>query len=111
MSSIPLENRFCQSCAMPMGITDEHFGTESDGTKSEDYCSYCYMDGKFKKDLTFKEMFEVCVGFMVDDMTTEKQARRKLEKLLPTLKRWSADSVGNENPETPEVPEQTEQAE
>jgi len=29
--------KFCQSCALPM--SDEHFGTEKDGSKSEDYCS------------------------------------------------------------------------
>jgi hypothetical protein len=77
---------------MLMGITDEHFGSETDGTKSEDYCSYCYMDGKFKKDLTMKDMLEICVGFAIDDETTEKQARRRLEKTLPTLKRWIVES-------------------
>ena len=81
-------DRYCQSCAMLMGITDEHFGTESDGSKSNDYCSYCYSGGKFKKDVGYKEMMEICVKFMVDDSTTEKQARRRLEKVLPTLKRW-----------------------
>lgn len=88
----PIEDRFCQSCAMPMGITDEHYGTEADGKKSEDYCNYCYANGEFKKELTMKEMFELCVSFAVDNMTTEKQARRKLEKILPTLKRWTIDS-------------------
>ena len=88
---IHLEDRFCQSCAMPMGITDEHYGTDSDGKKSNDFCSYCYMDGKFKRELTLKEMLEISVGFAVDDETTEKQARRRLEKLLPTLKRWNGE--------------------
>ncbi|MCL1832723.1 MAG: zinc ribbon domain-containing protein [Oscillospiraceae bacterium] len=84
-----IEDKFCQSCAMPMGITDEHYGREADGTKSEDYCSYCYANGAFKKDVTMKEMLEICVGFTVDSLTTEKQARRKLERILPTLKRWA----------------------
>lgn len=83
-----VEDRYCQSCAMPMGITDEHYGTNADGSKSGDYCNYCYSDGKFTKELTMKEMLEIAVGFAVDDDTTEKQARRKLEKFLPTLKRW-----------------------
>ena len=84
-----VEDRFCQSCAMPMGITDEHYGTEADGKKSQDYCRYCYINGKFKKDVTMREMLEICISLAVDDVTTEKQARRKLEKVLPTLKRWS----------------------
>jgi hypothetical protein len=83
-----IEDKYCQSCAMPMGITDEHYGSEADGKKSEDYCSYCYIDGQFKKDVSMKEMLDLCVGFAVDNTTTEKQARRKLEKILPTLKRW-----------------------
>ncbi|MCL1904014.1 MAG: zinc ribbon domain-containing protein [Oscillospiraceae bacterium] len=83
-----IEHRFCQSCAMPMGITDEHYGTETDGKKSDDYCSYCYMDGKFKKEITLNEMLDIAVGFAVDDTVTENQARRRLEKLMPTLKRW-----------------------
>ena len=86
-----VENKFCQSCAMPMGITDEHYGTESDGSKSCDYCSYCYSNGEFKKTLTMNEMLELCVGFAVDSETTEKQARRRLEKVLPTLKRWKSE--------------------
>ena len=81
-------DRICQSCAMPMGITNEHYGTETDGKKSADYCSYCYMGGQFKKDVTIKEMFDIALAFMVDDTITEKQARRNLEKTLPRLKRW-----------------------
>ena len=34
-----MEERFCQSCGMPMGDTDELYGTEADGSKSTDYCS------------------------------------------------------------------------
>jgi hypothetical protein len=32
---------FCQSCAMPME-TPEMFGTHADGSKSEEYCAYCF---------------------------------------------------------------------
>ena len=88
--AVPIEDRYCQSCAMPMGITDEHYGTQADGKKSTDYCSYCYNNGVFKKTLTMADMLERCVAFAIDDSTTEKQARRKLEKILPTLKRWKS---------------------
>ena len=37
--------RFCQSCGMP--LTDEVLGTNADGSKSEEYCIYCYKDGAF----------------------------------------------------------------
>jgi len=79
---------------MLMGITDEHFGTEADGKKSEDYCHYCYMDGKFKREVSMTQMLETCVKFAIDDETTEKQARNRLEKILPDLKRWAEKSEG-----------------
>ncbi|MDR0197156.1 MAG: zinc ribbon domain-containing protein [Oscillospiraceae bacterium] len=82
------EDRFCQSCAMPMGITDEHYGTNEDGSKSADYCGYCYENGKFTKELSMDEMAENCVKFMVDDKITEEDARKTLLETLPTLKRW-----------------------
>ena len=47
-----MEERFCQSCGMPMGDTDELYGTEADGSKSTDYCSYCYADGAFTSECT-----------------------------------------------------------
>ncbi|MDR0222250.1 MAG: zinc ribbon domain-containing protein [Oscillospiraceae bacterium] len=86
-----VEDRFCQSCAMPMGITDEHYGTNEDGSKSGDYCNYCYNNGKFNKDLTMGEMLEVCVEFMVDENVTEDNARKALLEILPTLKRWKTN--------------------
>ncbi|ARE89036.1 Putative zinc ribbon domain protein [Clostridium formicaceticum] len=51
-----MEEKYCQSCAMPMGDTDEMNGTNSDGTKNEDYCKYYYMDGAFTSDISMEEM-------------------------------------------------------
>ena len=45
-----MEQKFCQSCGMP--LTDEILGTNADGSKNEDYCIYCYKDGKFLQDCT-----------------------------------------------------------
>ena len=44
-----INQKFCQSCAMPMDQPALH-GTNADGTLSEDYCCYCYKDGKFTAD-------------------------------------------------------------
>ena len=54
--------RFCQSCGMP--LTDEVLGTNADGSKNEDYCMYCYKDGKFLQDCTMEEMIEHCAQFI-----------------------------------------------
>ena len=55
------EKNFCQSCAMPLsnqGI--EMNGTEKDGSKSEKYCKYCYLNGAFTTpNCTFEEMLAI----------------------------------------------------
>ena len=54
--------RFCQSCGMP--LTDEVLGTNADGSTNEEYCMYCYKDGKFTQDCTMDEMIEHCAQLM-----------------------------------------------
>lgn len=69
-----MSNNVCQSCGM---IMDENeYGTNLDGSISEDYCKYCFKDGKFGKDETMEEMID------------EKIARQKMFSIFPTLKRW-----------------------
>ena len=50
-----MEKQFCQSCGMPMD-TPELFGTNADGSKNEDYCTYCFKDGKFTQDVTMEKI-------------------------------------------------------
>ena len=86
-----LENqKFCQSCGMPMGETDELYGTHADGGKSEDYCKYCYENGAFTFDGSLEEMIEICIPPMVQSNKgmTEEQARQMMRQFLPMLKRW-----------------------
>ena len=54
--------KFCQSCGMP--LTDEVLGTNADGSKNEEYCMYCYREGKFLQDFTMDEMIEHCAQLM-----------------------------------------------
>ena len=49
-----MDQKFCQSCGMP--LTEDVLGTNADGSKNEDYCMYCYRDGKFLQDCTMEEM-------------------------------------------------------
>ena len=51
------EMKFCQSCGMP--LTEDVLGTNTDGSKNEDYCMYCYKDGKFLQDCTMEEMIRI----------------------------------------------------
>ena len=56
-----MEQKFCQSCGMP--LTNEILGTNTDGTLNEDYCIYCYKDGKFAQDMTMEQMIDHCAQF------------------------------------------------
>lgn len=87
-----MEERYCQSCGMPMGTTDEFYGTEADGLKSGDYCSYCYQNGAFTANCTMQEMIDFCVRPMVENVPgmTETGARAIMAEQFPNLKRWRA---------------------
>lgn len=81
--------KICQSCEMPM-TEDKHFGTNADGSKNEDYCVYCYKDGKFTSDSTMEEVIEMCIQPCLDlgvfpDADT---ARSTMMESFPKLKRW-----------------------
>lgn len=78
---------FCQSCSMPMSGEDL-FGTNKDGSRSDDYCTYCFKDGKFTCDVTMDEMIEICVPHIVENGVDESKAREMLNNALPNLKRW-----------------------
>lgn len=85
-----MEMKLCQSCAMPMS-EDAHFGTEKDGTKSEDYCTYCYQNGEFVGgDATMEEFIEMCIKPCLDQKVypDADTARAEMMKFFPTLKRW-----------------------
>ena len=48
----------CQSCGMPMK-SDEDFGTNSDGSKNEEYCHFCYKEGKYTDEgITMEQKIE-----------------------------------------------------
>ena len=87
-----MEQNFCQSCGMP--LTPEVLGTNTDGSKNEDYCIYCYKDGVFTNDCTMDEMIEFCSQF-VDEVNknmpepmTKEQYKDMMLQYFPMLKRW-----------------------
>ena len=86
----PASQQFCQSCGMPMGETDQLYGSEANGAKRTDYCKYCYENGGFTFVGTMEELIEVCVGPMVQSNPgmTGEQARTMMQQFFPNLKRW-----------------------
>ncbi len=79
---------YCQSCGMPL-VEEALLGTEKEGEKSQDYCTYCYEGGEFKQpQLTVDEMIEICVPHLMEGGMPENEARNMLTSFLPNLKRW-----------------------
>ena len=85
-----MEEKYCQSCGMPMGTRNASYGTERDGSTSKEYCSYCYEKGGFTADCTMAEMIDFCIPHMVSssENMTEAKAREMMEEFFPMLKRW-----------------------
>ncbi|WDV47359.1 zinc ribbon domain-containing protein [Clostridiaceae bacterium M8S5] len=81
---------YCQSCGIPMGETNELYGTKNNRTKSEDYCKYCFEDGNFTADVSMDEMIEICVPHMisVNENMSKDEARKMMKEFFPNLKRW-----------------------
>ena len=87
-----MKQSFCQSCGMP--LTDELLGTNTDGSKNEEYCKYCYKAGSFLQECTMDEMIEHCAQF-VDEVNkqmpkpmTKEEYKQMMREFFPTLKRW-----------------------
>lgn len=85
-----MNQKFCQCCGMPMGDTDELYGTNADGGKHDEYCQYCFQNGEFTFKGTMEEMIELCVPHMAaaNPNMTEEQSRNAMREWFPTLKRW-----------------------
>lgn len=75
----------CQCCGMP--LTDEVTSKDPDGAFNEDYCKWCYADGKF----TYTDMnvlIDFCASHMASENFTSEQIRAYMKESLPKLKYW-----------------------
>ena len=77
----------CQSCGMPIQKA-EHFGTNADGSRHEDYCVFCFKDGDFCCKMELDEFIEHNLQFAGEVGMTTEEMRNYCQKTLPTLKRW-----------------------
>lgn len=80
----------CQCCGMP--LDDSSISKENDGTFNEEYCKWCYADGKF-----VYTNLEQLTDFLVEHMSNEsfppEQARTYFEAQLPKLNYWKQNSM------------------
>lgn len=78
---------YCQCCGMPLS-DDSMISHETDGSFNEEYCKWCYADGKF----TYKDkdsLLDFLVSHMPNpDNQTEAERRRLYDSHLSMLKHW-----------------------
>ena len=76
----------CQCCGMP--LEDSLLSREPDGSFNEDYCKWCYTDGKFAYS-SLEELLAFLVPHMSNDAWQPEQVRAYLADMLPKLKHWA----------------------
>ena len=84
--------KICQSCAISLN-EEKYFGANADGSKNEDYCIFCFNEGKFTYEITMNEMIEKGMDFLkrfggLDSKNTDG-IREILNVMYSGLKRWS----------------------
>lgn len=79
----------CQSCGTLIDNVDD-FGTNSDFTKNQDYCIFCYHKGAFSEPHISKiEMVGRVTETIVDKTSLPKdQAYDFVVQTVSSLKRW-----------------------
>ena len=75
----------CQCCGMP--LDDSTLSRETDGTFNEEYCKWCYAEGKFAY-TDLEELTDFLVGHMSGEDRSPEEVRAYFESFLPKLKHW-----------------------
>ena len=70
-----------------MPLTDETMSRELDGTFNEEYCKWCYADGKFAYD-DMDTLLAFLVEHMANDQFPPEAVRAYLSEMLPKLAHW-----------------------
>ena len=82
-----METIYCQSCAMP--LEQEKYGSLADGSKTTEYCYYCFVSGSFTTEQTLEEAIEGNIPFWIEECNNdENEARKRIREVFLTLNRW-----------------------
>lgn len=77
----------CQCCGMPLN-EDDMISREPDGSFNEDYCKWCYTDGKFVY-RSKEDLLDFLVGHIPNpDNLSDEERRTQLNSYLSQLKHW-----------------------
>ena len=83
---------FCQSCTMPIDNIEDR-GTEKDGSRSSEYCKYCYQNGKFTDPGMTLEKMKNIVTTQMNKLSLPPATLERSLDYLPRLKRWQKQKV------------------
>ena len=75
----------CQCCGMP--LDDSSLSREINGAFNEDYCKWCYADGRFAYD-SMEQLVDFLAQHMASAERSPEQLRAYFEGFLPTLGHW-----------------------
>lgn len=75
----------CQCCGMP--LDDTTISKEPEGDFNEEYCKWCYTDGKFIY-TNLGELTDFLVEHTSSESWSKEQARAFYEEQLPKLRYW-----------------------
>ena len=78
---------YCQCCGMPLN-EDDMISREPDGSFNEDYCKWCYADGKFAY-ATKESLLDFLMAHMPNpEHTPDPERRAFFDGQLSQLKHW-----------------------
>jgi hypothetical protein len=79
----------CQSCGLPWDKDPEGGGSNLDGSKNEDYCSYCFKNGDFVQPNWVAADMQSYVVQVLAKKGIPEMIGKMLTKEIPKLKRWN----------------------
>lgn len=83
------ENKYCQSCGMPMKKDEQGGGTNTDGSRTNIYCSHCYVGGNFMNPgIDTAEKMQAFVKGKMKEMGFPGFLAGFFTKGIPMLDRW-----------------------
>ena len=79
----------CQCCGMP--LEDDYISKETDGTFNEEFCKWCYSEGKFIY-ASIDDLIDFLMEHMPNGQLTKEENRRFFETQLRKLNHWRENS-------------------
>ena len=73
---------------MPLSADPKGGGTEADGSKNADYCSFCYQNGAFTDPTLTLETMTSKLEPIMTSMNIPADVVESTKAALPHLKRW-----------------------